>query len=72
VHRRVTLKADRDSVWIVHRGQEVARYGRSHEPGGWRPAPRLRPEPPPRPQPAELIVSQVAPAELSDYPVLCA
>jgi transposase len=72
VHRRVTLRADRDSVWIIHSGQEVARYGRSYEPGGWRPAPRLRPEPPPRPQPAELVVAEVAPPELSDYAALCA
>ena len=33
VHQRVVLRADRDSVWIEHRGAEVARYSRSYEPG---------------------------------------
>ena len=72
VHRRVTLRADRDCVWICHRGVEVAHYARSYEPGSWRPAPRLRPEPPPRPAPAELVVPTVAPPELSDYAALWA
>jgi transposase len=72
VHQRVELKADRDQVWICHRGEEVARYPRSYEPGCWLPAPRLRPEPPPPVPAAELVVPDVAPPELSDYAALCA
>jgi transposase len=72
VHQRVALKADRDCVWIEHRGDEVARYPRSYEPGSWLPAPRLRPEPPPQPPPAELVVPEIAPPELADYAALCA
>ena len=72
VHQRVTLKADRDAVWISHRGEEVARYPRSYEPGSWLPAPRLRPEPPPALMPAEIVTPAIAPAELRDYAALCA
>ena len=72
VHQRVELKADRDGVWICHRGEEVERYGRSYEPGTWLPAPRLRPEPPPRVAPAEIVVPAVCPPELGDYAALCA
>jgi transposase len=72
VHQRVALRADRDRVWICHRGAEVASYPRSYEPGSWQPAPRLRSEPPPRPEPAEVVVATVAPPELSDYAELCA
>jgi transposase len=72
VHRRVVLRADRDCVWIMRGGQEVARYARSYAPGSWHPAPTMRPEPPPRPAPAELVLPQVAPPELSDYAALCA
>jgi transposase len=72
VHRRVTLRADRDWVWICHRGAEVARYPRSYEPGSWSPAPRLRPEPPPPPAPARIPVRAIPPPELSDYAALCA
>jgi transposase len=72
VHRRVLLRADRDCVWICHRGVEVAHYARSYEPGSWHPAPRMRPEPPPQPEPAELVVPTVAPPALSDYATLCA
>jgi transposase len=72
VHQRVTLRADRDRVWITHRGAQVAGYQRSYEPGSWHPAPRLRPEPPPAPLPAAIPLSQVAPPELSDYAELCA
>ncbi len=72
VHQRVTLQADRDSVWIEHRGAEVARYPRSYEPGSWLPAPRLRPEPPPAPVPARIVVPEVCPPELADYAELCA
>jgi IstB-like ATP binding protein/Mu transposase, C-terminal domain len=66
VHQRVTLHDDRDCVWFCHRGQEVARYPRSYEPGSWSPAPRLRPEPPPAAAPARISPPQVAPPELSD------
>jgi hypothetical protein len=46
VHQRVELRFDRDWVWIEHRGQTVARYARSYEPGSWQPAPRMRADPP--------------------------
>jgi transposase len=72
VHQRVTLNADRDAVWICHHGEEVARYGRSYEPGSWLPEPRLRPEPPPAAMPAEIVIPEVAPPELTDYAALCA
>jgi hypothetical protein len=72
VHQRVTLRADRDRVWICHRGDEVARYQRSYEPGSWFPAPRPRPEPPLAPTPAGIAVPEIAPPELSDYAALCA
>jgi transposase len=73
VHERVELRFDRDQVWIVHRGAEVARYGRSYEQGIWLPPPLLRPEPPPAAKPA-LILSgaATAPPELADYAELCA
>ena len=71
VHQRVTLHADRDWVWIGHRGEEVCRYARSYEPGRWLPAPRLRPEPPP-PWPAAIVGRELAAPELADYAVLCA
>jgi transposase len=72
VHQRADLCADRDSVWICHRGAEVARYARSYEPGSWSPPPRLRPEPPPAPAPARILVPEVCPPELADYAALCA
>ena len=72
VHQRVELRFDRDTVWIEHRGQTVARYARSYAPGSWHPAPRMRPEPPPAPAPAELVVPEIAPPELADYAALCA
>lgn len=72
VHQRVALRADRDQVWICHRGAEVARYPRCYEPGSWLPAPRLRPEPPPAPAPAAIVVPEVCPPELADYAQLCA
>jgi transposase len=72
VHQRVVLRADRDSVWITHRGAELARYPRSYEPGAWSPAPRLRPEPPPAPVPARIAVPEVCPPELADYAALSA
>jgi transposase len=72
VHQRVTLNAERDTVWIESRGEQVARYLRSYEPGSWLPAPRMRPEPPPAPAPAELVAPEIAPPELADYAALCA
>jgi hypothetical protein len=72
VHQRVDLHADRDSLWICHRGAEVGRYARSYEPGSWSPPPRLRPEPPPAPAPARILVPEVCPPELADYAALCA
>jgi hypothetical protein len=72
VHQRACLRADRDSVWITHRGEEVARYTRSYEPGTWLPTPRLRPEPPLAPAPPVLLVPDVCPPELRDYAALCA
>jgi transposase len=72
VHQRACLRADRDSVWICHRGAEVARYARCYEPGTWSPPPRLRPEPPVAPAPAQIVVPEVCPPELADYAELCA
>lgn len=72
VHQRVELRADRDGVWICHRGEEVERYRRSYEPGTWLPAPTLRPEPPPPVAPAEIVVPAVCSPELGDYAALCA
>jgi transposase len=72
VHQRVELGFDRDQVWIVDRGQLVARYRRSYERGQWFPPPRMRPEPPATAAPSELIVATVAPPELADYAELCA
>jgi len=72
VHQRVELRWDRDRVWIEHRGQRVAGYARSYEPGTWQPAPRLRPEPP---MPARLMPvdgPEIVPPELGDYAALCA
>jgi len=46
LHERVELRFDRDEVWIVHRGVEVAHYQRSYEQGIWLPPPIMRPEPP--------------------------
>ncbi len=71
VHERVELGFDRDQVWIVHRGQEVARYPRSYEQGLWLPPPIMRPEPPAL-APLVLPALTVAPPELADYAELCA
>ena len=67
---RVELRADRDTVWIAHRGSEVARYLRSYEPGSWLPAPRLRPEPPPPALAADFVLPEIVPPELADYAAL--
>jgi transposase len=72
VHERVELRFDRDQVWIVHRGGEVARYLRSYQPGVWLPPPILRAEPPAGPPPVALPRVTVAPPELADYAELCA
>jgi transposase len=72
VHQRVVLHADRDQVWIRHRGQEVARYRRAYEPGAWHPQPRMRPEPPASAAPTVIQLQAIAPPELADYAELCA
>lgn len=72
VHQRVELRADRDWVWITHRGVTVAHYARSYEPGSWVPEPLMRPEPPPAPRPADVAVPEVVPPQLADYAELSA
>jgi transposase len=72
VHQRVELRFDRDWVWIEHRGQTVARYPRSYEPGRWQPPPRMRPEPPPPLPVIPIAAPDVVPPALSDYAELCA
>ena len=72
VHERVELCFDRDQVWIVHRGVEVARYPRSYEPGVWLPPPIMRAEPPKVAPPLMRPRISVAPPELGDYAELCA
>jgi transposase len=72
VHERVELRFDRDEVWIVHRGVEVARYERSYEQGLWLPPPIMRPEPPAPPRPAFIAPVAIAPPELREYAELCA
>lgn len=73
VHERVELRFDRDQVWIVHRGEEVARYKRSYEQGVWLPPPVMRPGPPQQLAPP-LVLPQITvpPPELADYAELCA
>jgi hypothetical protein len=71
VHERVGLRFDRDQVWILHRGVEVARYPRSYEQGVWLPPPIMRPEPP-QVAPALVPPLLVTPPELADYAGLCA
>jgi hypothetical protein len=72
VHERVELRFDRDQVWILHRGVEVARYPRSYEEGLWLPPPIMRPEPPQVVSPLLLPLLTVTPPELADYAELCA
>jgi len=72
VQERVSLSADRDSVWISHRGLRVAHYERSYEPGSWNPQPVMRPEPPPAPRPAVIEVPEICPPALADYAELSA
>src|SRR5712692_9720817 len=72
VHERVELRFDRDQVWMVHRGVEVARYERSYEQGLWLPPPIMRAEPPAPPRPAFIAPVAIAPPELAEYAELCA
>jgi hypothetical protein len=72
VHERVELRFDRDHVWMLHRGAEVARYTRCYEQGLWLPSPRMRPEPPAPARAAALVPLTIAPPELADYAELCA
>jgi transposase len=72
VHERVGVRFDRDQVWIVHRGVEVARYRRSYEQGVWLPPPVMRPEPPAVRPTLVLPPLTVTPPELADYAELCA
>jgi hypothetical protein len=72
VQQRVELRSYRDEIWIRVHGSTVASYRRSYEPGTWRPAPVMRPEPPAPPRPATLLVPEVVPPELADYAELCA
>lgn len=72
VHRRVELRFDRDRVWIEHRGETVASYERSYQAGSWQPPPRMRPEPPPPVERAEIEMPEITPPELADYAELCA
>jgi hypothetical protein len=72
VHERVELRFDRDQLWIIHRGAEVARYPRSYEQGVWLPPPIMRAEPPTVAPPLVLPRLTVAPPELADYAELCA
>lgn len=72
VHQRVELRFDRDQVWIVHCGEEVARYERSYEEGIWLPPPIMRPEPPAVPPPVALPRLPVVAPELAAYAELCA
>jgi transposase len=70
VHQRVELRFDRDQVWVLARGETVARYARSYDRGQWFPPPRLRPEPPAPLR--QLHEPTVMPPELADYAELCA
>lgn len=72
VQERVELRADRDWVWITHRGATVAHYARSYQLGSWIPEPVMRPEPPPAPRPAQITEPAVAPPALADYAELSA
>jgi transposase len=72
IHQRVELRFDRDTVWIEHRGQTVARYVRSYVAGTWQPAPRLRPEPPAVATVIPIASPEIVPPALADYAELCA
>jgi transposase len=73
VHERVELCFDRDQIWIVHRGVEVARYARDYEQGVWLPPPIMRREPAAAPTPTTALPRLTVPSpELADYAELCA
>lgn len=72
VHRRVELRFDRDRVWITHGGETVASYERSYRPGSWQPAPRMRPEPPPKLEREPVELPLITPPALTDYAALSA
>jgi transposase len=71
VHQRVELRFDRNQVWMLHHGVEVARYARRYEQGVWVPPPIPRPEPAAQPAPPPVTRGVAAP-ELADYAELCA
>ena len=73
VHERAEVRFDRDQVWILHRGAEVARYPRCYKRGVWLPPPVMRREPPQQlaaPIPLPSVI--VPPPELAVYAQLCA
>ena len=72
IHQRVELRWDRDRVWVTDRGETVAAYARSYEPGSWQPAPRMRPEPPPLIERSPVPAPEITPPALADYAALCA
>jgi transposase len=72
VHQRVELRWNRDRVWIEHRGEPVASYERSHTPGSWQPAPRMRPEPPAMAPIVAIATPAIVPPALTDYAALSA
>jgi len=72
VHQRVELRFDRDTVWIEHRGESVARYARSYVAETWQPAPRMRPEPPSATPVIPIAAPEIIPPALADYAELCA
>lgn len=72
VHQLAELRFDRDTVWIEHRGETVARYGRSYVAGSLLPAPRMRPEPPSAAPLIAIAAPAVVPPALADYAELCA
>ena len=66
VHERVELRFDRDGVWLLRRGAEVARYERSYG-GVWLPPPLMRPQPPSAPPAILVPPPAIAPPELAAY-----
>jgi transposase len=72
VHQRVDLRFDRDTVWICHRGEALARYERTYEHGVWQPPVRMRPEPAAPPVAAAIRSPEIIPPALADYAELSA